>query len=813
MALLKISGGVEFSGKLTWKNPDYIIGQSLRGNRWSSQYLQRTLPAGDRKTWSLSFWIQRSSLEYEQQVFYSYPAAGNASSIRFDGNKRLVFAHFPGSLQIDNAFDIEFSDSNGWYHVLFVYDTTQSFRYKGYVNGVEADWIFDPSLLSENYETYINGAAPHRWFQNASDGSSNLAGAFADPHFLDGIAAEVSDFGYFDNNGVWQPIEYTGSYGTNGVHLDFADSSNLGNDVSGNNNDFAATGYSSGDFWQLPWSPTVNNKQNPAKFDGTQTYAYAYLSRGGQSMNANTSTSSPGWRSAWSTIGFEGINSGKWYWEVKRTFLHVENQCGVGLSGPDYHWSGYYPGQIASSWGLYCPAGLTEGRLYNNNVIITTLTGFGNFEVDDVIGVAFDADNGNLWFSNNGTWWNSGDPANGTNPTATGLPSEMIPVCGAYTNQDRVDFLTHEDDLEYSVPSGFKALMHQNMTNQTILDGEEHFQAVAYTGDGELSQSITGLKFQPDMIWFKNRDATNWHTIYDSTRGVNKQLFPNESNVENTPGAGLGLLSFDSTGFTVGSHSAFNGDGEDIVAWCWKAGTGGVTNNDGTIAANVNANVEAGFSIITYTGNGISGATIGHGLGAVPYFIIIKNRDNANDWVVYHRWTDQTAPENYFMSLNDADGRAAATSVWNDTAPTSSVITLGNDGATNSASAHGYVAYVWAPVPGYSRFGTYVGLGDANAGAGPHSNTGFKPAALMIKSWSAVGSWVMHDNARDTINTGDKAIFADLNNIEQSTWIHEFVSNGFKINHANANANGSNVYYTYASFGKTPQRIARGGRK
>lgn len=812
MAQLKISGAVKFTGGVFWKKPPYIIDQSLRGNRWTNQYLYKTYTASERKTFSISLWVQRSSIGYEQIILQAFAGSGFATALTFYTNNRLRFVHQVSSLQIDNAVDIELTDSNGWYHILFVYDTTQSFRYKAYINGVEGDWIVNPASLSANYETYINSAVNHFWGVNAFDSSSRFAGVFSDIHFFDGIAADINDFGYFDKNDVWQPLEYSGSYGTNGCNLNFSNVSNLGEDSSGNENDHTEVGYSTlgNAFWQIPVSPTVNNKNNTAKHDASQTYAYNYLSRGGFSVNSN---SEGNWRSAWSTIGFDGVSGGKWYWECKRThYSTIKTGIIVGVAPPTFFWSANYVGQLANSYGLQPYTG-SDARLYENSSP-TTLSNFGDVTLDDVIMIAFDADNGNIWFGYNGTWYNSGDPANGTNPTETGLPSEMIPVNSSAYSTDVIDIITHEDDLNYTVPTGFKSLMHKNLVTQNILDGEEHFDAITYTGTGEV-QSITGLKFQPDFIWIKCRNnITTDHVLTDSSRGVTKQLWSSLSSAEQTD---VNMItSFDSEGFSLGDNSTGIGSVNEstytYVAWCWKAGSGSVSNTDGTITSNVNANTKAGFSIITYTGNGTSGATIGHGLGATPAFILIKDRDNGNSWAVFHRWMDETSPENYFMNLNDTDAAATDTSIWNDTTPTSSVFSIGNNSSVNTTSVN-YIAYVWTDIPGYSKFGTYTGLGDPAAGAGIHTNTGFKPAFFMAKSESNIGSWVIHDNERDLVNTGINALFAETNGIEQNTWGHEFVSNGVKINTSNTNINGINRRYVYASFGKTPQRIARGGRR
>jgi len=230
----------------------------------------------------------------------------------------------------------------------------------------------------------------------------------------------------------------------------------------------------------------------------------------------------------------------------------------------------------------------------------------------------------------------------------------------------------------------------------------DYFNTKLFVGTG-ASQSITGVGFQPDFTWIKNRNSIDWHWLQDAVRGATKVIFSNTSNAESTQAQGL--TSFNSDGFTVGTDTGNNGSGNNIVSWNWLGANGTASNTDGSITSTVSANTTSGFSIVTYTGNGSAGATIGHGLGTTPSFIIIKSRSSAYGWYCYHKGIDATAPEDYFIRLDTTDARVNSPAILNDTAPTNSVITLGSNVAANGSGLT-YVAYCFAPKKGILSYGT-----------------------------------------------------------------------------------------------------------
>ena len=333
----------------------------------------------------------------------------------------------------------------------------------------------------------------------------------------------------------------------------------------------------------------------------------------------------------------------------------------------------------------------------------------------------------------------------------------------------------------------------------------DFFNSVIYTGNGSSPRSITGVGFQPDLIWFKNRTSAGYfHELYDFIRGVRKPIYSNSTNAEGTTTASL--ESFDSDGFSVDSEDAsgegVNKNGDNYVAWNWLAANTTASNTDGSITSTVSANTTAGFSIVSYTGNATSGATVGHGLNQTPEFILTKNRiDGTSSWGGYHVGIDATAPEDYVIQLDGTGAKIDVSTAWNDTAPTSSVVTLGNAAYTNGSS-QGIIMYCFHSVKGYSKFGSYTGNGSTD---GTFIYTGFKPAMVIIKASSAVADWYILDNKRDPENVVEAALRPNLSNAE-STTINDtdFLSNGFKTRSTSGSTNGSGTTYIYMAFAENP---------
>jgi hypothetical protein len=327
----------------------------------------------------------------------------------------------------------------------------------------------------------------------------------------------------------------------------------------------------------------------------------------------------------------------------------------------------------------------------------------------------------------------------------------------------------------------------------TIIKGNEYMQAVLYTGTGN-AQSIS-CGFQPDMVWIKSRSAATNHKITDSVRGATKALISNTISTESTDSTGI--TAFTSTGFTLGASTDYNNSSATYVAWCWKAGGAAVTNTSGTIASQVSANPEAGFSIVTYTGNGIAGATVGHGLGVKPSFFVTLARSSAQSRLVYSSTINAT---NYLI-LNATDASAATSTAFNNTEPTSSVFSLGTS-TTCNGSGTTYVAYCWAEIAGFSKFGRYTGNGSDN---GTFVYTGFLPKYVLIKRTDSADQWMLHDTGRNPRNTMTSSLYLNLANVEDQSWFVDALSNGFKIRSGGSTAmNTNNGNYTYIAFAESP---------
>ena len=338
------------------------------------------------------------------------------------------------------------------------------------------------------------------------------------------------------------------------------------------------------------------------------------------------------------------------------------------------------------------------------------------------------------------------------------------------------------------------------MAYTTINKSTDHFNTVLYTGNETNPKAITGVGFQPDFTWIKTRDtSTKSHMLFDVVRGVYKNVRSDSDIAQDTNNETL--IAFGTDGFTLGNNGKTNLNGAAHVAWNWKAGNSqGSSNTDGDINTTyTSVNTTAGFSISQYTGNGNAGATVGHGLGAVPAVILIKNLSSAStDWGVYHKSLGGTKA--LFLDLN----AVADTNVkyFNNTDPTNQVFSLGTYNDEN-ANGENYIAYCFAEKTGYSSFGSYTGTESAD---GPFIYTGFKPAFVLTKTASSSYHWNINDNTRNTFNVVDKRLYPSQDSVEatSSNYNIDFLSNGFKIrtSHVSINKSGDNVIYM--AFAEAP---------
>ena len=328
------------------------------------------------------------------------------------------------------------------------------------------------------------------------------------------------------------------------------------------------------------------------------------------------------------------------------------------------------------------------------------------------------------------------------------------------------------------------------MAAYTTIDNPElYFQTKLYTGQASSQGdgTTTAITFdgdedmQPDLIWIKNRDGTDWHDLTDAIRGVTKSIYPNENDGEDTVATAVTAIGSD--GFTVGSNDQVNDASDKYVAWCWKE------------------SATAGFDIVTYTGNGTAGNTVSHSLSAAPTWVLVKKRSAAGQWAVGHKAMDSGF--DYFLFLDATDAKGNADNVFNDTAPSSSVITLGNAGDTN-ANTQTYVAYLWTDIQGFSKFGIYTGNGNAD---GTFAYCGFRPSFVMVKKTSEAREWMIWDNKRDTYNPAKTVLHPDGTPADDASTSYEMIdmlSNGFKLRQSDTDTNQSGGTYIFMAFAEQP---------
>ena len=332
------------------------------------------------------------------------------------------------------------------------------------------------------------------------------------------------------------------------------------------------------------------------------------------------------------------------------------------------------------------------------------------------------------------------------------------------------------------------------MAYTTINKSSLHFNTVTYTGNGS-TQNITGVGFQPDLVWAKRRSADGWHFWTDAVRGAGKVVYSNRTDVEFTDTDSSDINSFLSDGFSVGSNADINGNGQTHVGWNWKANGAGSANTDGTINSTVSVNTTAGFSIVKYTGTGSAG-TVGHGLGVAPKMIIVKCLDTAKAWTVYHSALGSSAA--IFLEQNSA-ATTSNTAYFNGTDPTTSVFSIGSStNVTNSGDE--FIAYCFAEKTGYSKFGSYIGNGSTN---GTFVYCGFKPSLLLFKRTDTSKNWFIHDNKRKTYNPESDYLHPNLNSNEADYDTLDILSNGFKIRQSGTGHNQSGGTYIYMAIGQS----------
>jgi hypothetical protein len=774
--------------------PEGAIERSLRFRSSASAYLNRTLSSGNRKTWTWSAWVKRGIIDPTNNSYYLFSCYtntnDNAYTTLYFFNDRLRLTGFNTLYRVTTQL---FRDPSAWYHIVVVADTTQATannRIRLYVNGVEITSFTTLNNPSQNADLGINQSAAHFIGADTYFGPTGyFDGHMTEINFVDGQALTPSSFGEFNAlTGVWQPKKYAGTYGTNGFYLNFKDNAStsaLGTDYSGNGNNWTTNNISltaGATFDSMidvptPYDDGGNGRGNYAVLNPLDVQNPAPLSDG----NLNLS----GGNNIRATIAFP--TSGKWYFEGTKT---------NATSSPNFGHFGIFSSSIAIGSALNeSMLYRSDGGYYENDTLITT---WASYTTNDVIGVAVNIDGNEVSFYKNNT-------LQGTRTIVSAISTKQA-VAGARNNTVQTSvFNFGQRPFAYTPPTGFKALNTQNLPEPTIVDGGEYFNTVLYTGNGS-NRSISGVGFSPDLVWIKSRNATYNNNVFDSVRGVEKYLLTDSTLAENGGSSGVGsLTAFDSDGFSLGTQAYINNNTTTFVAWNWRGSdSAAVTNTAGSITSTVSANPTAGFSIVTWTGNSTSGATIGHGLGVAPRVVIVQTRTGTNnrDKPVYHASIGNTVA----MILNATSAQTTFTGFWNNTSPSSTVFTVGNDQNVNQSSST-YVAYCFAPVAGYSAFGSYTGNGSAD---GPFVFCGFRPRFVMIKRTNASDKWTIRDTARATTNTTKLTLNANDSQAEYTPASEDYdiVSNGFKLRTSDGAFNASGGTYIFMAFAEHPFKLS-----
>jgi hypothetical protein len=752
----------------------YQISRSVRLRSSASAYFNRTLGAGSAVTvYTFSAWVKRGELGTIKPIVQGYLNNNNYGHIIFKADNTIEWREVSVAANYGQVnTNAVFRDPSAWYHIVVVRNGTSLLIY---VNGVSQTLTVSTAVNAAG--GYLFGASTAQRIGSDQVNSAFFDGYLTECYLIDGQALTPSSFGSTNaTTGVWQPIKYTGTYGTNGFYLNFSDNSAataaaIGADYSGNGNDWTpnnisvTAGVTYDSMLDVPtlWADGGNGRGNYATLLPT-------VPGTGTISNANLTSNSPT-TTVYSFAGTMLITTGKWYWEVTATTINAANQ---------YPFIGAYTSPIPKSLtGAVRPGADTgiggfslrqNGNFFYNGSTSATIT--TSFTTGDVIGIAFDADAQSVTYYKNGSSIGTqGSLGSGSWVTAV---SEYN---GSLSNHN-----FGQRPFAYTPPTGFKALNTGNLPEPTILKGNQYFDATTYTGNGTSQSVVNSGGMQPDFVWIKKRSAAGNNILFDALRGVNKYLISDSTIAEGTDVQTL--TAFNSNGFSYGNEASGNANAATYVGWQWKEGA------------------TQGFDIVTYTGTGVA-RTVAHSLGVAPSMMIVKRRNTTSDWIVWH----STFAGTEYIALELNCCKSNRRDYLEQHITNSSVFSVGTSGATNG-NTDTYVAYLFAEVAGFSKFGSYTGNGSAD---GPFVFLGFRPRFVLVKQSSSSGNnWVIYDTARDTYNECDSILYPNLSNAEFSgTTVNlDILSNGFKPRDNWGGNNQSGSTYIYAAFAENPFKNA-----
>jgi hypothetical protein len=669
-----------------------------------------------------------------------------------------------------------FRDPSAWYHIVYAQNGAAQTLY---VNQTSV-------ATGTTANTVFNTAIAHQI--GAANTASYFDGYLTEVNFIDGQALTPSSFGQIETTtGVWSPKQYVGSYGTNGFYLKFGNTSSvaaLGTDSSGNGNTWtvnnvsltAGVTYDSMIDVPVNYADGGNGRGNYAVLNPLVQRDTGYTTSITDANLATSITYVSGANMVTIPATISTPNSGKWYFEVTANSTQpAGGSTGIGIST-----MATTPISAQLPQNSYIYVGFTGNKASNTGTPATAAYG-ATYTTNDVIGVAIDIDAGTLTFYKN----------NASQGVAyTGIAANnYFPIVSSNASGTRSYVLNcGQRPFTYTPPAGFRALNTNNLPTPSIVNGANFMAATTYTGNAaarSLSNAVNSVSFQPDLVWIKSRTpgATN-HALFDSTRGTTKYLSSDTTAAETTNANSL--TAFNGDGFSLGTDTTIvNANANSYIAWQWRE------------------SITAGLDVVSYAGTGVN-RTVAHNLGVAPAMIIVKRSQTGatSNWQVRH--TSIAAANS--IQLNLPNQAAAAATVWNSTAPTSSVFSLGTSTDVN-ASGISYVAYCFAEIAGFSRFGSYTGNGLAD---GPFVFCGFRPRFVMIKqSTPNAGNWLIHDTARNATNVMTSGLFADLPNTESTQAAIDITANGFKLREAGGQAaNNINSTYIFAAFAEVPSKYA-----
>jgi hypothetical protein len=776
---------------------EYQISRSLRFNSADTAILSRTpASATSRKIWTWSAWVKRGSLGTTQVFFVAGVDGSNYTNLYFSGSitDNLEIYNYTAGVTTGYYYTQSvFRDPSAWYHIVYSVDTTQATaadRIKIYVNGVAQPTTVSTSIAN-GVDTFINSANQHYIGRNGPGNASQyFDGYMTEVNLIDGQALTPTSFGYVNpSTGVWTPAKYVGGYGTNGFYLNFSDNSNttaatLGADYSGNGNNWTPNNFS-----VTAGAGNDSLVDSPTSY-GTDTGV-------GGTVRGNYSTLSPTYAGATgitngnldvtlaggTQYGTLSLTTGKWYWEVTPTTSISGAYLGVMDSTfikTDATWDTTTTSTYVNNGNKYGIGGAVPyGATYTTG---------------DVIGFALDLDAGTMVFYKNGA---------SQGVATTGMTGrEWRPMLYAVSGTYACNF--GQRPFVHAAPSGFKALCTQNLPTPAIgataaTQANKYFGVTLRNGGGASggTYSTTIDMASGALVWDKPRNLNAGHYLIDSVRGISKLLIANLTSAEATDATFY-------TGFNNGSYTTGASDWNanvTIVDWIWAANGSGTTNTAGSITSTVSANTTSGFSIVNWTGStSTSSQTVGHGLGVTPSVVILKDRSTVDNWFVY--FSGITSVTQY-LRLNTTDSViTSGSNVWG-AGMTSALVGI-RPGTFAGSTSDNIIMYCFAPIAGYSAFGSYTGNGSAD---GPFVFTGMRPAFVMIKvSSGTTDSWIVLDSTRNTYNVTNSSLFPNDSAVEStgSGGNFDFLSNGFKLRTADGGRNGSGFTYIYMAFASNP---------